>query len=152
VDAARIDVAFKAGTNNDKLSIKAEFALDQLSGLPSDTGFQIILVDADMNPVYLSTIPAASIDNKKGRRFRFRDKEHLVSEANGLDKAVIAFSTPRNLAKVKAKLKSKDLPAAEGQGALTVSLLFGPDDTGDCVTGLDLPCSVSSARISCKMP
>jgi hypothetical protein len=113
---------------------------------------EIFIVDALENPIYLSEIPAGSFDNKQNKRFRFKDKEHLVAEANGLDKAIVSLNATRNQVKVKAKLKGVDLPSAEGQSVVTLSLLFGEDASGDCMTGLQMQCSVTSKRVSCSMP
>jgi hypothetical protein len=152
LQSARVYIGFKPGVDNDKLSMRAEFDLDQLSGMPSDTGMEIFIVDGAQNTIYNSQIPAESFDNKQNKRFRFKDKEHDVKVANGLDKAIVSFSATRNQAKVKAKLKGVDLPAAEGQSIVTLSLLFGDAETGDCMTGLQMECSVTSSRVSCSMP
>ena len=146
----KIVIKLKPGTDDDRLSAKAELPLTDFSSDLTVTGLELVLRDGTDQTFYTSSIPAAAFD-ASGSGYRFRDSGGEVASANGVSSVKISNVVTRGVAKVRAKARDVDLSGAQGQLVLSLSLLFGSDPALDeCVTARRVPCKGTDTKTICK--
>jgi hypothetical protein len=101
-------------------------------------------------------LPAAHIINSGGRgsTFKFRDKDGLVAEANGVRIAVIKRNANKNEVRVKIKTSGVELVEPVAEPSVSLSLLFGVDpQVDDCLSASEVPCVTRVAgdvKVRCR--
>jgi uncharacterized repeat protein (TIGR01451 family) len=149
--AATITAVRNVGTDNDTLSIKAFFSLDDLTVLPTAGGLEIFLIDGEMDPIFAARLPAADFFRRgtDGNTYKFIDRAGAVVEANGVRSARVRLRPASNSVKVRIVVNRFEIPANAFRSTLSVTLLFGDDASGDCITGLGLACAATTTSLRC---
>jgi cysteine-rich repeat protein len=154
--SARINFSRRAGPADDRAQVKATYLLSDQMADPSVLGVSIELRDASEVAFFNSTLPAAHIINSGGRgsTFKFRDKDGLVAEANGVRIAVIKRNANKNEVRVKIKTSGVELVEPVAEPSVSLSLLFGVDpQVDDCLSASEVPCVTRVAgdvKVRCR--
>ncbi|MFQ5478123.1 MAG: hypothetical protein ACE5E4_05860 [Candidatus Binatia bacterium] len=149
----KLAARFRDGPGNDRLNFKGSLPLADFNSLPTATGLSIEVLDASGAVVFSSSIPAADFEDLggDGLRFRFRDNRFEVPSANGVVNVSLKLIAAKGIAKLKIKVKERELSGLEGQGTASVSLLWGADPAlDDCLTAWRMPCTAKATRTFCK--
>ena len=149
---SHIKVALKAGVDTDKLVIRADLPLADFTVLPSDTGMTSRLGDSIGSEIWTATVPGSAFENKKDKKFRFKDK---TGTYGGITRASVSIIERREIARAKVKAGGRmiglDLNSAAGQALMTANLLFGADVlSGQCLTTPTVVCTVKARSVKCK--
>ncbi|MFQ5478125.1 MAG: hypothetical protein ACE5E4_05870 [Candidatus Binatia bacterium] len=150
----KLAARFRDGPGNDRLNFKGSLPLADFNSLPTATGLSIEVLDASGAVVFSSSIPAADFEDLggDGLRFRFRDNRFEVPSANGVVNVSLKLIAAKGIAKLKIKVKERELSGLEGQGTASVSLLWGADPAlDDCLTAWRMPCTAKATRTFCKL-
>jgi len=150
---SRLKFRFLDGAADDKMSFKADLSLSDLMSAPDVTGVTVDLFDRDGQSVFSATVPASGFVDKKGtgQKFQFKDRDGAVPGAGGIRLFKIQKNTKKSLAKVKFKAQGTELPGAEGEFLLSMSMLFGADPAVDeCITAWQMFCRPKPGKNKCK--
>ena len=152
-DGTRIKMKTKPGVDDDRGKTKAVLPTSLLTANPAVTGLIIEHRDENDQVIHTGTLPAAGWEDKQGQglKLRFRDRDDLYPEKNGIDGVSIKISTTKGEAKVVVKIKDVDLAGALGQSQMSASFLFGTDPSADdCISARGVPCKIKPTVTSCK--
>jgi hypothetical protein len=150
--AQRLTVTRVGGANNDRFAIKAVFPRADLTTRPSDTGFQLDVLDANANVIYTATVPASAIVDSGGlgKVFKYSDKTGAHPQANGLTSAQFKIDAKGGRVRVKMKMANHDVPGVVSTPRVALSVLFGQNTASDdCVTDTFAPCAPRGTKVIC---
>jgi len=155
----KLKVKVAPGTEKDKMTIKATFALTDLTTDPLVDGLTIQANRAvpygDAHTFFSGTVPGSAFDDRKGdgTRLFFKDKEGLTPGTNGITQAQVRLNTKKNEVDIKAKVVGAQTAGAASSAGLGLAFLVGTDPMADtCVADPVMPCTPKSRSVRCLVP
>lgn len=144
---------FKEGPDDDRAVFKTNVALTDFTTNPTATGMLLLLRDGDNQTILGGDIPSTEFVDKAGTgiSFTFKDKDGAVASADGIVSVKIKKIVSKGVAKITAKVKDREMPGADGEFRVSVSILFGTDPAVDeCITARFIPCDPQPGKNKCK--
>ncbi len=140
--------------HDDRLTARMRTLATDMSEPPTATGMTIKVMDAGGNQLYFGSVPGYAFVNFKGqnKKYKFRNAGQPIENVNGLRRVIITRDINKNVGKVTATMKGRELPNSILSPQLSMSILFGDELVAeDCVTNHMMPCDVNSRRAKCKV-
>ncbi|MBI5505588.1 MAG: hypothetical protein HY899_12375 [Deltaproteobacteria bacterium] len=148
-----LKASLRSGADDDALVLKGGLALSALTVAPSDVDVRLVVTDLIGGVLYDATVPLGAFVNARGAGSVFRFRASSPLQAGGIVKALFKKIPALQTVRLRFKVDAVDLTSLGVQPMLSVALLLGDTPgTAPCASAIDLGCTGTAVRLSCKSP
>ena len=153
-DEGRIRIKRSTRPADDSMDIKVAFSSLMVTKSPSLDGFNLVILDANSQPVYAAILPAEGF-RVRGSTYSY-NPSRLPIEAPGMSRLRIKYHAASSMIRVMARVRDLHLdlgnlggPISDAVGPLTATYTFGDPASGECISDPDMDCE-GNTRIRCS--